>query len=67
MAKKATLIKIRRMCKKDYIWNGAACSCENGKYLASIIYDSVIIRDEYIKEIKTTPTKTVPTHFNKKR
>ena len=55
------------MCKKDYIWNGAACSCENGKYLASIIYDSVIIRDEYIKEIKTTPTKTVPTHFNKKR
>ena len=61
MAKKATLIKIRRMCKKDYIWTGAACSGENGKYLASII------RDEYIKEIKTTPTKTVPTHFNKKR
>ena len=45
--------------KKAYIWNPAACSCENGKYLASIINDSVITCDEIMKE-----TKTVPTNFN---
>ena len=28
--------------KKDYIWNPAICSCENGKYLASIMNDSSI-------------------------
>ena len=32
--------------EKDYIWNSATCSCENGKYLASIIDDSVITCDE---------------------
>ena len=34
--------------KKNYIWNPAACSCENGKYLESIIDDSVITCDEII-------------------
>ena len=35
--------------EKDYIWNPAICSCENGKYLASIIDDdSVIMCDEII-------------------
>ena len=29
-------------CKKDLIWNTATCICENEKYLASIINDSVI-------------------------
>ena len=24
--------KIIFLCEKDYIWNHAACSCENGKY-----------------------------------
>ena len=28
------------VCKIDYIWNPATCSCENGKYLASIMDDS---------------------------
>ena len=28
--------KNQHICEKDYIWNPATCSCENGKYLASI-------------------------------
>ena len=48
------------MCKKDFIWNPATCGCENGKYLASIIDESVITCDEIIKETKTVSTKTVP-------
>ena len=27
------------VCKKDYIWNPATYSCENGKYLARIMDD----------------------------
>ena len=27
------------VCKKDYVWNSATCSCEHRKYLASIIHD----------------------------
>ena len=39
--------KCRYKCKKhniyerEYIWNPATCSCENGKYLASIMDDYV--------------------------
>ena len=40
--------KKHHICEKDYIWNPATCSCENGKYLASIIYDFVITCDEII-------------------
>ena len=36
------------ICRKYYIWNPATCSCENAKYLASIIDDSVIMCDEII-------------------
>ena len=35
--------------KKDYIWNPSTCSCENGKYLASIIECSAIMYDELIE------------------
>ena len=35
---------------KDYIWNLATCSCENGKYLARIMDNSEITCDESIKE-----------------
>ena len=28
------------ICGNDYIWNRAACSCKNGKNLASIMDDS---------------------------
>ena len=30
-------LKEHYLCKKYYIWNSAACSCGNGKYLAFII------------------------------
>ena len=42
--------------------NPATCSCENGKYLASIIYDLVITCDE----IMDAETKSIPTNFNEK-
>ena len=50
-------------CRKHYIyiWNLATCSCENGKYLASIMDNSAITCDESIKE-----SKTLPTNFNEK-
>ena len=38
------------MCEQEYIWNTAVFSCENGKYLASII-------DEIMK---TEETKAIP-------
>ena len=37
------------ICEKDCIWNPATCNCENGKYLASIIDNSVIMCDEIIE------------------
>ena len=37
------------VCEKDYVWIPATCNCENGKYLASIMYDSAIICDEVIE------------------
>ena len=36
------------LCRKKYIWNRATCSCKSGKYLASIINDSLITCDEII-------------------
>ena len=46
--------------KRNYIWNPATCSCENGKYLTNIMDNSVITCDEIVEEI------TVPTNFNEK-
>ena len=40
-------VQKHHMLKKDYIWNHATC-CKNGKYLASIIDDSVITCDEIL-------------------
>ena len=40
--------KRHNICEKKYIWNPATCICKNGKYLASIIDDSVIKCDEII-------------------
>ena len=57
------------MCEKDCIWNPFTCSCKNGKYLASIIDDSVIRCGEVIDaEAKSNDkeTKTIPTNFNEK-
>lgn len=64
--------KFRKKCvKKGYIWNSAKCARENGKYLGSIIDDSVITHDEIIETTKgiltkTTPKKSISTNFNKK-
>ena len=41
--------KKRHVREKDYVWNRATCSCENRKYLASIMDDSAITCDEFIK------------------
>ena len=30
-------VRKHHVCEKDYIWNPSTCSCDNGKYLASII------------------------------
>ena len=40
----------KHVCERDCIWNPAIC--ENSKYLASIIDDSVIMCDEIIEETK---------------
>ena len=49
------------MCvENDYIWNPATCSCENGKYLASIIDNSVVMCDETID----AEIKSIPKNFN---
>ena len=47
---------MHHVCGKDYIWNPATCSCENGKYSGSIMDNS------YGEE-----TKTIPTNFNEKK
>ena len=52
-------VKKHHICEKDYIWNPVTCSCENGKYLVSIIDDNLVMKcDEIIEE-----TKTIPTNF----
>ena len=50
--------------EKDYIWNPATRSFENGKHLASIIDDSVITCDEIVKETKTIPTILMKKKYN---
>ena len=48
-------------CKKNYTWNPATCSCKNGKFIGSIIGDSVVLWDEIIDTTKTVPTKSTLT------
>ena len=50
---------------KDYVWNPATCNCQNGKYLASIVDDWVIICDAVIESFDEE-IKTIPTSFNEK-
>ena len=47
------------ICEKDHIWNPATCSYENGKYLSSILDDSVITCGEVIEKIKTVPSNFI--------
>ena len=37
-----------QVCKKDYTWNPATCTCEYVKYLGCFNDDSVITYDEII-------------------
>ena len=34
-------IQVKNVSKKVYIWRPAKCACQNGKYLGSIIENSV--------------------------
>ena len=58
-------LKKYSVCEKDYVWNPSACNCENRKYLASVMDDSVITRDKVI-ESYNEKIKTVATNFNDK-
>ena len=58
-------VKKRHLCEKDYVWNPAICSCENGKYLARIKDYSAVTCNKII-ESYNEKTKTILTNFNKK-
>ena len=49
--------------QKDYIWNPASCSCENVKYLASTIDDSVITSDEVVNDAESV-SANIPTNVS---
>ena len=52
-------------CAKKIIFGILVCVLgKSGKYLGSIICDSVIRCDETMKATKTFPIKTVPKNFN---
>ena len=55
--------------RKDYIWNSTTCSCENGKYLASVIDDSAITCDEVIESYEEDAEARLynKTNFNEKK
>ena len=62
--------KKHHTCENDYIWNPVTCNYKNGKYLASIIDNLVIMCDEIIDaepKLYDQETKTVTTSFNKKK
>ena len=53
--------KKHHVYEKDYVSNPSTCSCNNKKYLASIMHDSGVLRDEviesYNKETKAISIK----------
>ena len=59
-------VKKSKYVKKNYFWNPATCSCENGKYLPSTIDDSAITCDEIIGSYDKE-AKTIPKNFNEKK
>ena len=62
------ILKIKKTLHmwKDEIWNPATLSCENGKYVGSIIH-YLLMGDEVIDATKTFSTKTVLTNVNENR
>ena len=61
-----TSVKNIHVCEKDYVWTRATWNSENGKYLSSIMDDSVIICHEII-ESYGNEIETIPTNFNEKK
>ena len=55
--------KKHRICEKDYVCNPANCICENGKYLTSIMDNSLVMCDQVV-ESYDEEVKTIPTNFN---
>ena len=58
------------MCNENYNWNATTCICENGKYLGSIIDNSVITCDKIMSgtySVSTNATCTVSTSFYNKK
>ena len=54
--------KEHNLWEKDYIWNPATWTCENCKYLGTIIYNfSDFSFDEITEAKKSVPKKGVPT------
>ena len=45
--------KKHHLCEKYYVCNSATCNCENGKHLASIMNDSVIICEKVLMRTQT--------------
>ena len=69
-SKTLTELRRRNICEKDYIWNLAAFSCKNGKDLANIMDDSVIMFDKIIDaeaKLHDEELRTILTSFNEKR
>ena len=58
-------LKKRNVYKKGNVSNPATCTCENEKYLASIMDDSAIISDEVTDA--DDETKTISTNFNENK
>ena len=54
------------VCEKVYIWNHSTFSCENRKYLASIMDNSAIICNE-VTELQDKETKFIPKNFIEKK
>ena len=55
----AAKIQENIMCKKNYICNRSTCTYENGKYLGSIIDESVIMCDKIRNAVQSGSRKTV--------
>ena len=52
-------VSVKNIYKKDHIWNPSTCSSENGRYLASIVDDSVITCDEKQKQLQEILMKKI--------
>ena len=69
------LAGVQKFKRRSCVQNPVACTCKNGKYLGSIIDDSVITCDEiidgvaksYVKVTKFVLAKTVPPKSTSKK